>query len=252
MGLMQGRIREGIFLITDCFRLPVEGTETRVNAGDSANEYMIQFTELNERLGSSNDFVCGWYHSHPGYGCWLSGIDVETQFLYQSHQDPFLAIVIDPLKTALTGRVEIGAFRTYPRGYNQSKSMSSVASIPAEKISDYGIHCNRYYPLEIEFYKSRGDEEVINKVWSQYWSESIAGLNWPSIHLETANTIREALDRKSTVGELTEVIHKCACERLHTVARDLVISRTVMSSGMDISAPCSCFDCDCTLRYCLY
>ncbi len=21
----------------------------------------------------------GWYHSHPGYGCWLSGIDVSTQ-----------------------------------------------------------------------------------------------------------------------------------------------------------------------------
>jgi COP9 signalosome complex subunit 5 len=26
--------------------------------------------------------VCGWYHSHPGYGCWLSGIDVGTQTLY--------------------------------------------------------------------------------------------------------------------------------------------------------------------------
>lgn len=23
--------------------------------------------------------ICGWYHSHPGYGCWLSGIDVQTQ-----------------------------------------------------------------------------------------------------------------------------------------------------------------------------
>ncbi|KEH17813.1 JAB1/Mov34/MPN/PAD-1 ubiquitin protease [Medicago truncatula] len=22
--------------------------------------------------------VVGWYHSHPGYGCWLSGIDVST------------------------------------------------------------------------------------------------------------------------------------------------------------------------------
>ncbi|EFI27819.1 hypothetical protein CC1G_14743 [Coprinopsis cinerea okayama7 len=21
----------------------------------------------------------GWYHSHPGYGCWLSEIDVNTQ-----------------------------------------------------------------------------------------------------------------------------------------------------------------------------
>ena len=36
--------------------------------------------------------VVGWYHSHPGYGCWLSGIDVQTQMLYQQHQEPFVAV----------------------------------------------------------------------------------------------------------------------------------------------------------------
>ena len=29
--------------------------------------------------------ICGWYHSHPGYGCWLSGIDVQTQMTYLDH-----------------------------------------------------------------------------------------------------------------------------------------------------------------------
>lgn len=66
MGLLQGRIRGDSFLITDCFRLPVEGTETRVNAGESANEYMVEYTELNELTKYSNEAVCGWYHSHPG------------------------------------------------------------------------------------------------------------------------------------------------------------------------------------------
>ena len=56
----------------------------------------------------------GWYHSHPGYGCWLSGIDVGTQHTQQVHMDPFLAIVIDPHRTIAAGKVEIGAFRTYP------------------------------------------------------------------------------------------------------------------------------------------
>ena len=28
----------------------------------------------------------GWYHSHPGYGCWLSGIDVGTQKLHQQYE----------------------------------------------------------------------------------------------------------------------------------------------------------------------
>lgn len=38
--------------------------------------------------------VIGWYHSHPGYGCWLSGIDVSTQMLNQQFQEPFVAIVV--------------------------------------------------------------------------------------------------------------------------------------------------------------
>ena len=36
----------------------------------------------------------GWYHSHPGYGCWLSGIDVTTQMVNQQFQEPFVAIVV--------------------------------------------------------------------------------------------------------------------------------------------------------------
>lgn len=38
--------------------------------------------------------VVGWYHSHPGYGCWLSGIDVNTQLTNQQFQDPFVAVVV--------------------------------------------------------------------------------------------------------------------------------------------------------------
>jgi COP9 signalosome complex subunit 5 len=40
MGLMQGKVKGDTFYIMDAFGLPVEGTETRVNAGNEANEYM--------------------------------------------------------------------------------------------------------------------------------------------------------------------------------------------------------------------
>ena len=60
------------------------------------------------------EIMVGWYHSHPGYGCWLSGIDCSTQMMQQQYQDPFLAIVVDPHRTIASGKVEIGAFRTYP------------------------------------------------------------------------------------------------------------------------------------------
>jgi COP9 signalosome complex subunit 5 len=91
--------------------------------------------------------VVGWYHSHPGYGCWLSGIDVSTQMLNQQYQEPFLAVVIDPTRTVSAGKVEIGAFRTYPQGYKPpDEPASEYQTIPLNKIEDFGVHCKQVGP----------------------------------------------------------------------------------------------------------
>ena len=66
------------------------------------------------QLSGRLENMVGWYHSHPGYGCWLSGIDCQTQMTQQMFQEPFLALVIDPHRTIAAGKVELGAFRTYP------------------------------------------------------------------------------------------------------------------------------------------
>lgn len=129
-----------MMLVMDSFALPVEGTETRVNAQAQAYEYMTAYIEAakqvclileimlfffwpkfyqfpvhsNIQVGRLENAI-GWYHSHPGYGCWLSGIDVSTQMLNQNYQEPWLAIVIDPVRTISAGKVCLGAFRTYPK-----------------------------------------------------------------------------------------------------------------------------------------
>ena len=51
MGLMLGKIEAHTFVVTDAFRLPVEGTETRVNAQDEANEYMVEFLQRAREQG---------------------------------------------------------------------------------------------------------------------------------------------------------------------------------------------------------
>ena len=61
----------------DAYPLPVDASETRVNAGSEANEYQVIHNDHSERVNRPEN-LCGWYHSHPGYGCWLSGIDVGT------------------------------------------------------------------------------------------------------------------------------------------------------------------------------
>ena len=45
MGLMLGKVDGNTMIVMDAFALPVEGTETRVNAQAAAYEYMAAYTE---------------------------------------------------------------------------------------------------------------------------------------------------------------------------------------------------------------
>jgi len=200
MGLMKGKVtRDGTFIVMDAFPLPVEGTETRVNAGASANEFMVTFNENCERVGKMES-ICGWYHSHPGYGCWLSGIDVQTQMTYQKHQEPFLAIVIDPIRTCAAGKVDIGAFRTYPEGYSPPDDKpSEYQSIPLDKIEDFGVHAKQYYPLQIETFKNSFDTAILELLWNKYWIDTLSSS--PLLH-NRAFTNRMIADCVQKLGQI--------------------------------------------------
>ncbi|KAJ8448767.1 hypothetical protein Cgig2_011388 [Carnegiea gigantea] len=197
MGLMQGKTDGDAIIVMDAFALPVEGTETRVNAQADAYEYMVDYSQTNKQhFGSTTkvfllsygwwssgiaeteeglrgrggneacssihlkagrlENVVGWYHSHPGYGCWLSGIDVSTQMLNQQFQEPFLAVVIDPTRTVSAGKVEIGAFRTYPEGYKPSdEPVSEYQTIPLNKVEDFGVHSEKLEQAENQLVHTR-------------------------------------------------------------------------------------------------
>ncbi|KAI8869820.1 Mov34-domain-containing protein [Ramicandelaber brevisporus] len=187
MGIMLGKIQGSTLVIMDAAPLPVEGTETRVNAGQDGYEYMVDFFKLKDKVGRP-EYNLGWYHSHPGYGCWLSGIDVDTQSHNQKYLEPYVAVVIDPLRSASAGKVEIGAFRTYheraseddikrsivqaQRDGTASKSAGGV--IPSEKIEDFGAHASKYYSLPIEIFKSTSDETILDLLWSRYWAHTLS------------------------------------------------------------------------------
>jgi len=197
MGMMQGKIDGDTFVVMDAFALPVIGTETRVNAGNEASEYMVQYQETSQKVGRLENVV-GWYHSHPGYGCWLSGIDVMTQMTNQTFQDPFLAIVIDPNRTISAGRVDIGAFRTYPDGYTPPNAAASeYQSIPLSKIEDFGVHASRYYQLEIEHFKSSLDTKLLDLLWNKYWATTLAQSPLVTNRAYTTSQISDLTDKLS-------------------------------------------------------
>eukprot|EP00892_Ulva_mutabilis_P012713 jgi/Ulvmu1/9814/UM056_0055.1 len=174
MGMMQGKTVGDTFIVVDSFALPVEGTETRVNAAEGAYEFLATYPETAKAVGRHENIV-GWYHSHPGYGCWLSGIDCQTQMINQKHQEPWLAIVVDPHRTMSAGKVEIGAFRTYPEGYTPPNSApSEYQPIPLNKIEDFGVHADMYYSLEISIFKTSLDSQIIKLLWNKYWANTLS------------------------------------------------------------------------------
>lgn len=174
MGLILGKVDANTMIAMDSFALPVEGTETRVNAQAQAYEYMAAYTESAKQVGRLEN-VIGWYHSHPGYGCWLSGIDVSTQMLNQQFQEPFVAIVIDPIRTISAGKVNLGAFRTYPKEYKPpDEGPSEYQTIPLNKIEDFGVHCKQYYSLDVSYFKSTLDHRLLDSLWNKYWVHTLS------------------------------------------------------------------------------
>jgi COP9 signalosome complex subunit 5 len=210
MGLMQGYVDGTALVVTDAFRLPVEGTETRVNAQDDANEYMVEYLRLCREEGRSENVV-GWYHSHPGYGCWLSGIDVSTQFMQQQYNDPFVAVVVDPDRTISANKVEIGAFRTYPENYKPADGGASGISadgyqtVPLNKAEDFGAHSSRYYSLEVEHFKSTLDSRLLESLWNKYWVQTLSQ-NPLLTNRDYGN--KQMLDLGNRVKEFTNLVQR--------------------------------------------
>lgn len=94
MGLMMGITycdEEGNYSI-------VSGTAT---SGLDSDDVSVRFNresleELFESLDNfKNEVIVGWYHSHPGFGCYLSDTDINTHKGIFG-EEPGYAIVIDP------------------------------------------------------------------------------------------------------------------------------------------------------------
>jgi len=172
MGKIQGTIVDKTLIVLDVVPLPVEGTETRVNAGEEALVYEEKYTELGGDSGKHFG-VIGWYHSHPGYGPFLSGIDVGTQRTMQFF-GPMVALVVDPVSTSITGKVDIGAFRTFKDG-NQKVAHSGDfgEGIPEDKIKDFGAWHSHYYRIPIEYFVSSTDLPIVKDTCSRFWIRSM-------------------------------------------------------------------------------
>lgn len=124
-------------VITEAQPLPIVGMETRVVADDEGViNYMIALGEMNDNTMKSS--FCGWYHTHPfefstHSHCFLSGTDVSTQLQWQRaedpHGNPWVSVVIDPVRSAIMAKPEIMAFRVYPPEFSSELNEVRFCSV---------------------------------------------------------------------------------------------------------------------------
>ena len=101
--------------------MPQSGTGVSVEAVDPV--YQTKMMDMLKQTGRCAEpisrcdadavrpeMVVGWYHSHPGFGCWLSSVDMNTQQSFERLHPRAVAVVIDPIQS-VKGKVVIDAFR---------------------------------------------------------------------------------------------------------------------------------------------
>ncbi len=115
------------------FTLVKEVVSTDLDATNISVKFHKEgFEGLFEKLDDLNyDYVIvGWYHSHPGLGCFMSSKDMETQ--KRMFNQPFhTALVVDPV------RKEIKAYKLVDEGYRNRKfAIYSPDREQAEMIKD--------------------------------------------------------------------------------------------------------------------
>lgn len=105
------------------------------------------------------------YHSHPGFGCWLSGVDINTQQSFEALSERAVAVVVDPIQS-VKGKVVIDAFRTInPQtiALNQEprQTTSNIGHLQKPSIQALIHGLNRhYYSIPIAYRTHQLEQKV--------------------------------------------------------------------------------------------
>lgn len=195
MGLMLGDyVDDYTVKCIDVFAMPQSGTETTIEAIDEA--FQAKMHEMLKQTGRS-EIVVGWYHSHPGFGCFLSSVDVNTQKSFEQLNPRFVAVVVDPIQS-VRGKVVIDAFRTYGGG------MMNIGEIDARQTtSNLGNHSKTrgfslkdlarisYYSLLINYRKNELETKMLLNLHKSKWDAGFKTNNSKSNDEKNIKTIED-------------------------------------------------------------
>ncbi|KAL7421797.1 multicatalytic endopeptidase [Cryptotrichosporon argae] len=176
MGLMLGEFVDDYTIsCVDVFAMPQSGTTVTVESVDHV--FQTKMLDMLKQTGRP-EMVVGWYHSHPGFGCWLSSVDVNTQQSFEQLHPRAVAVVIDPIQS-VRGKVVIDAFRSIDphvimAGQESRQTTSNIGYLNKPSIQALIHGLNRhYYSLAIEYRKTEAEQGMLLNLHKRGWTEGL-------------------------------------------------------------------------------
>ncbi|SCU98108.1 LAMI_0F13058g1_1 [Lachancea mirantina] len=176
MGLMLGEfVDEYTVNVVDVFAMPQSGTGVSVEAVDDV--FQAKMMDMLKQTGR-DQMVVGWYHSHPGFGCWLSSVDVNTQKSFEQLNSRAVAVVVDPIQS-VKGKVVIDAFRLINTNMimrnqepRQTTSNAGLLNKPNIQALIHGLN-RHYYSLNIDYHKSSTETNMLMNLHKEQWQSGL-------------------------------------------------------------------------------
>jgi len=176
MGLMLGEfVDEYTVKVVDVFAMPQSGTGVSVEAVDPV--FQAKMLDMLKQTGRP-EMVVGWYHSHPGFGCWLSGVDINTQQSFEQLTQRAVAVVVDPIQS-VKGKVVMDAFRlispqTIQLGQEPRQTTSNVGHLNKPSIQALIHGLNRhYYSIAINYRKNELEDLMLLNLQKKSWTDGM-------------------------------------------------------------------------------
>ena len=220
MGLMLGDyVDEYTVKSIEVFAMPQSGTETSIEAIDEA--FQAKMHEMLKQTGR-NEIVVGWYHSHPGFGFFLSSVDVNTQKNFEQLNPRFVAVVVDPIQS-VRGKVVIDAFRSYGGMLSigeieARQTTSNLGNITKSRpLSLKDLARTSYYSLLINYRKNDLETKMLLNLHKSKWD---AGFKCKNVKFHDL----ENLKRIDDINRLSEKYAAWIDNELNKSAKELNLS----------------------------
>eukprot|EP00622_Pseudochattonella_farcimen_P007540 FR743549.1.p1 GENE.FR743549.1~~FR743549.1.p1 ORF type:complete len:250 (+),score=47.00 FR743549.1:105-752(+) len=141
------------------------------------------------------EMVVGWYHSHPGFGCWMSGVDINTQQSFEALNQRAVAVVVDPIQS-VKGKVVIDCFRlinpqSMMLGQEPRQTTSNVGHLKKPSIQALIHGLNRhYYSMVLDYRKNELEMQMLTNLNKKAWTDGLKTQKYEEQSTDNEKTIK--------------------------------------------------------------